>query len=182
MQLLEKDCTRRPQDACEVFGRLRPFTPTSPPEGLGDFTPYDLTLPFHDPCRPPAGGTADGNRHRTGPPRTVAATEVDASAVIEDLRRMSDLVGQGRRDEARTLLREIVAATEREQGVAGKDVRRALSSGVRIFLEANDLESAKAFWEELKGRARRGGVDSADRFTQEALAALRAYDGTSPSG
>lgn len=175
LQLLEKKPSSRPADAREAFARLRPFLPQALPEGIERATPYDLTLPFRDPCRPPERATRGEQRDRAMPPRTVTAARVDPTSFIEDLRRVGDLAGNGRREEAGDLLQRVVSAVESAQGPAGTDVRRALARGVRIFIELGDEERAKKLWKELIRRARDHGVDADDNFIREARDALRDY-------
>jgi serine/threonine protein kinase len=182
MQLLEKEPDRRPAGAREVFGRLRPFIPAVAPGGVERVRPYDVTLPFRDPCRPPERDTAGGNQHQRLPPRTVGAGEVDPTASIENLRRVRDLARGGQNKEAWTLIREMVSAQEEVQGVAGTDVRKILSTGTQIFLDADDPERAKELSLDLLRRARENGVDPGDCYIEEAREALRKYSGRSSDG
>lgn len=182
MQLLEKEPAQRPDSAREVFERLRPFLSPTVPGGVEPARPYDLTLPFRDPCRPPETDAAGESRHRRLPPQTVAAATVDPTAFIENLRRVRDLAREGQKEEAWEFIREMVSAQEKVQGVAGTDVRRILSRGTQIFLEVNDPERAKKLWHDLLRRARNNGVNPGDRHVEEARKALREYGRHSSGG
>ncbi|TDD84863.1 serine/threonine-protein kinase [Actinomadura rubrisoli] len=182
MQLLKKEPAQRPESAREVFVRLRPFLPAFAPSGVETVKPYDLTLIFRDPCRPPEQDGDGEHGHRMSPPRSVANPEVDPTASIENLRRVRDLVQEGRKAEAWMLLNEMIAAVEMAQGVAGADVRRIMSRGIELFLEVDDSPRAKELWEGLTARARENGIDPRDRFIKEAREVIRRYRERSSGG
>ncbi|MER6574956.1 serine/threonine-protein kinase [Nonomuraea sp. NPDC001023] len=175
MRLLEKQPAQRPGSAHEVFAHLRSLLPGPVPEGIERVRPYDLTLPFRDPCRPPED-IAGTSRDRTLPPVTVGAVRVEPTAFIENLRNVSDLLKAGRQEEGWGLIKRMLAMVEAAQGVAGTDVRRLLARGIRIFLESDDFDHAKLLWEDMITRCRGNGIARDDSFLEEARAAFRTYN------